>query len=308
MFFAVRAILPSNYQRVNLPHARSNALGNAARKDAAQRNLRQLQRNRHGCRTRRISKVSTMQAEPDLSARLAARAPNGRRPQVMHHRWETLLFLHWRCAPSHIQSTLPPGLTVDTFEGEAFIGITPFFMRNVRLVGMPMFPGMSFFQELNVRTYAFDHMGTPGVWFYSLDCNRAMAVLGARIMAGLRYFHAHMSGRRNTEVTFASRRRGTQLTARYRYRPLGNDRPTEPDSLEFFLLERYFLFSYRRERRTLFRGQVSHEPYRYRDVELSELSTIPAQLDDLRGLADWPDHACAVDGFDVQVFGQEKVS
>jgi uncharacterized protein len=245
---------------------------------------------------------------PDVSARLAARSPNGRRPPVMHHRWESLLFLHWRCPPSQIQKTLPPGLTIDTFEGDAFIGITPFFMSNVRVVGLPALPWLSFFQELNVRTYAFDHTGTPGVWFYSLDCNRALAVLGARVMTGLRYFFAQMSGRRNSEVHFASRRRGTHLTARYRYRPLDIERQTEPNSLEFFLLERYYLFAYRRERRTLLRGQVSHEPYRYRDVELSQLSSIPAQLDGFTKLADWPDHACAVDGLEVRVFGQEKVS
>jgi uncharacterized protein YqjF (DUF2071 family) len=132
-------------------------------------------------------------------------------------------------------------------------------------------------------------------------------VLGARVLTGLYYFLADMTGRRNNEISFTSRRRGTPLTATYRYRALGPERETGPNSLEFFLLERYYLFAYRREKGTLLRGQVSHEPYRYRDVELAELSTIPAQLDGFDKLADWPDHVCAVDGIDVRVFGQEKV-
>ena len=37
----------------------------------------------------------------------------------MHQRWEDLLFLHWRISPQRIQNTLPPGLGVDTFGGEA---------------------------------------------------------------------------------------------------------------------------------------------------------------------------------------------
>src|SRR4051794_24667910 len=92
-------------------------------------------------------------ATPDATARLLARSPNRRRPVVMHHRWEDLLFLHWQVDPAEIQKTLPPELTVDTFNGEAYVGITPFFMRNVRLTGTPALPWFSFFLELNVRTY-----------------------------------------------------------------------------------------------------------------------------------------------------------
>jgi uncharacterized protein len=251
--------------------------------------------------------MSALPAVPDVASRLAARTPDGRCPQVMHHRWESLLFLHWRCPASEIQRTLPPGLTVDTFAGDAYLGITPFFMRKIRLVGAPPLPRFSFFQELNVRTYAVDSSGTPGVWFYSLDCNRALAVLVARVAMALPYFAAEMSGRRGSDVHYASRRRGTKIPAVYHYYPLGPERGTTSESLEFFLLERYYLFAYRPERRRLLRGQVSHAPYRYRDVELIELSTIPAQLNGFKDLADWPDHACAVDGVDVRIFGQEKI-
>src|SRR5437764_7940826 len=93
---------------------------------------------------------------PDTAARLLARSPNGRRPVVMHQRWEDLLFLHWQMSRERIQKTLPPGLTVDTFDGHAWIGLSPFFMRNARVRGLPSLPWFSQFQELNVRTYAFD--------------------------------------------------------------------------------------------------------------------------------------------------------
>jgi uncharacterized protein YqjF (DUF2071 family) len=83
----------------------------------------------------------------------------------MHHRWESLLFLHWQVPPERIQQTLPAGLTVDTVEGDGFVGITPFFMRNVRPIGLPALPWLSEFQELNVRTYVFDRHGVPGIWF-----------------------------------------------------------------------------------------------------------------------------------------------
>src|SRR3954466_2394024 len=120
-----------------------------------------------------------MKQFPDAAARLAARTPNGERPVVMHHRWEALLFLHWLVSPAEIQQTLPPGLTVDTFEDQAYVAISPFFMRKVRPVGVPPLPWLSEFQELSVRTYVFDERGVPGIWFYSLDCDQPLAVAGA---------------------------------------------------------------------------------------------------------------------------------
>src|SRR5437868_7771671 len=145
-------------------------------------------------------------ALPDTAARLAAREPDGKRPQVMHHRWESLLILHWQVPPGRIQETLPDGLTVDTFEGEAFVGITPFFMRNVRPVGLPAVPWLSEFQELNVRTYVFDRCGVPGIWFYSLNCNQPLAVVGARALTGLPYFNADMKWNVGELIEYSCRR------------------------------------------------------------------------------------------------------
>src|SRR5437763_5271452 len=143
----------------------------------------------------------------DLAARLAAREPNARRPQVIYQRWESLLFLHWRLPAARIQATLPQELTVDTFNGDAFIGVVPFFMRNVRPVGLPTMPWISDFQELNVRTYVFDPNGTPGVWFYSLDCNQPLAVIAARALTGLEYRNAEMSAMTGEFIDYTCRRR-----------------------------------------------------------------------------------------------------
>lgn len=128
-----------------------------------------------------------------LAAQLAAREPDGRRPVVMHHRWDSLLFLHWTVPAESIRKTLPSGLTVDTRNEKAYLGITVFFMQKVRLTGFPPFPWFSAFQELNVRTYVVDRAGVPGVWFYSLDCNQPLAVVGARASTGLPYFRAKMT-------------------------------------------------------------------------------------------------------------------
>jgi uncharacterized protein len=253
------------------------------------------------------SNAQMLSPPPDRAARLAARTPDGRRRMIMRHRWEALLFLHWRVPAGLVQQTLPPGLTVDTWAGDAYLGITPFFMRNVRIVGLPQLPFVAHFLELNVRTYVYDRDRVPGVWFYSLSCNQPLAVIGARWTLGLLYRHASMAATRGEFIHYSCRRAGTNEPATYRYRGIGEASVTEPDSLEFFLLERYYLFAVRRG--TMLRAQISHAPYRYRAVEVPEFSTLPARLDGFTAFRGEPAaHACFVDGFDVDIYGADKVT
>ena len=86
-------------------------------------------------------------------------------------------------------------------------------------------------------------MAHPGVWFYSLDCNRARATFGARILQSLPYFLAEMRGERKDWIEYFARRRGSRQLTHFRYRAAGENRPTLTKSLEFFLLERYYLFA-----------------------------------------------------------------
>ena len=53
-------------------------------------------------------------------------------------------------------------------------------------------PGVSNFQEVNVRTYVFDENGTPGVWFYSLDADCWPGVQWGRRLFGLPYHWTRM--------------------------------------------------------------------------------------------------------------------
>ena len=223
----------------------------------------------------------------------------------MWHRWESLLFLHWRVSAERIQQTLPPGLTVDTYDGHAYVGIVPFLMRNVRPVGVPAIPWLSHFHELNVRTYAYDSDGVPGVWFYSLSCDQPLAVFAARALTGLNYLNASMWSKRGEVIDYSCRRTGSAVAARYRYRPLGPARIAEGDSLEFFLVERYYLFAIRRG--SLIRGQVAHQPYAIRDAELQEWSAEPAHLDGFRKIADEPVHICYADAVDVNIYAPEQI-
>jgi uncharacterized protein YqjF (DUF2071 family) len=223
---------------------------------------------------------------------------------MMIHHWEDLLFLHWRVSPDLIQATLPPGLFVDTFADAAWLGIIPFFMRDVRLVGLPAWSRFSEFQELNVRTYVYDAAGTPGVWFYSLECNQPLAVNGARLLTGLNYCHAQMCAQTNESITYSCQRTGAAESAIYVYRGEGEAQEAAPDSLEFFLLERYYLFAHRGA--SLVRAQVNHPPYQYRQANVTSYSTLPLAWNGLLEPRSPPDHQCFVDGLEVRIYATKK--
>jgi uncharacterized protein len=198
---------------------------------------------------------------------------------VMRQRWSGLLFLHWAIDPREIQARLPRGLHVDLFDGTAWIGVVPFAMERVHPVGLPPVPWISWFLELNVRTYVHDDAGRPGVWFFSLDCNQPVAVEVARRLFHLPYNHARMrSTTRDGQVSFVSRRRGSSEEATFRYRPPTRAAPAAEGSLEWFLVERYLLFTVGRGGRLL-AGRVHHAPYRIQRAEGASWSTVPLRED-----------------------------
>lgn len=243
---------------------------------------------------------------PSEAQREAARRPSPRLRTVMRQRWEHLLFLHWPVDAARLQRTLPPGLRADTFEGNGWLGIVPFAMRGVRPAGLPAVGPVSDFLELNVRTYVHDERGVPGVWFYSLDCNQPLAVLIARIFFGLPYRHAKMAATFGPAADYRSTRRGTAQEAHYAWQPQGPARTAVHGSLEFFLLERYHLYSRRGGK--LLRGTVAHEPYAFRTARLDTFSVLPAELAGFDGLSAPPSHACHADGVDVRILGLERVA
>lgn len=228
---------------------------------------------------------------------LRARVRPTRRP-VMRQSWDDLFFLHWEYAAEAIQSRLPAGLTVDTFEGKAYLGVVGFRMNAVRPLGLPALPWLSYFNELNVRTYVRDASGEPGVWFFSLDCDRAPAVMIARAGFGLPYEHAAMSF--GPGLAQSCRRQGEQETAQYAWSAVSSPQIATPGSLEFHLAERYSFFSERGGR--LVRGQVHHAPYELSSTDTTAWSDLPLRWDGFDVSGRPPDLAHCCQGVAIEAF------
>ena len=246
---------------------------------------------------------------PTLEQRLQARLRPDDQWQVMFQSWHDLLFLHWAFDPAIIQASLPAGLTVDSWEGKAYLGVVPFLMRNIRLRFLPAVPGVSNFHETNLRTYVYDKHGRPGVWFYSLDANQWLAVRTARALFQLPYFDAKMEHTKTDDgrITYSTQRTHDQKRpSTFDYQVGESIGAAQPGSFEFFLAERYLLFA-SRSNGQIYSGQVVHTPYPLFTAEVLQQDT---QLIELAGFTPPgrpPDHALFSPGVDVDVFPIKKI-
>lgn len=175
--------------------------------------------------------------------RLAMRGrPHG--TPIMHQTWEKLLFLHWPVAPELLRPHVPEQLEIDTFNGIAWIALTPFTVSNLALTSLPPIPGTSSFHELNLRTYVHAN-GVPGIWFFTLEASKLLPTLGARAFFWLDYRHSEIVFRTKADRLDFVARRSDNPDADFAasWRP-GELLPApETDSLSFFLTERYALFA-----------------------------------------------------------------
>ena len=190
-------------------------------------------------------------------------------PWLLRMRWLDLLFAHWPVDAAALRQRIPAELELETFEGQAWLGIVPFTMTDVSPRGLPAVPRFSTFPEANVRTYV-RHRGLPGVWFLSLDADSWATVRGARRVFHLPYAHARMRSRRiGEDIAYQSVRDDRSVPAARldaRYRPTGPPRAAEPGSFDQWSTDRMRLFSADRHGR-IWRSEIDHAAWPLQPAE-----------------------------------------
>ena len=179
--------------------------------------------------------------------------------------WRDLLFAHWEVPPETVGARLPERLVVDTFEGDAYLGVVPFRME----IGPGGIPFRLTFDELNLRTYVRGPDGGRGVYFFNLDADDRFGVTVARSLFRLPYYRADTEVRRRGDrVRFRSRRtHGGVPPARFEatYGPVDGAAAfaPEPGSLAAFLTENYRFYTTDDGGR-VYHGDIDHEPWSLR--------------------------------------------
>jgi uncharacterized protein YqjF (DUF2071 family) len=186
--------------------------------------------------------------------------PLPHQPWLMTQTWQNLLFAHWSVNPDQLNSRIPPGLELDTYDHQAWIGVVPFKM-GYRLRGSPW---SLMFGELNVRTYVVHH-GKPGILFFSLDASDFFTVYAARQTYALPYHFAKIKIQSQAEevIHFTCQRSGRQKGQGIfdgLYQPISPVFYAQENTLEHWLTERYCLYSINRAGR-LYRAHVHHLPW-----------------------------------------------
>lgn len=203
------------------------------------------------CASKRPAEAATA-GRPEAQP-LTPFAPRKIERVAMLQTWRQLTFLHWPYDPHAVQPLLPPGLTLDTFDNAAWIGLIPFEIHKLRAI--PHFP------ETNVRTYVIGPDGSRAVWFFSLDAARLAAVVGARVAYHLPYFWASMRVTlENGSLRYRSRRlHSPRVTSDILVTPGSPLALDELGDRDHFLTARYRLYTLLGGR--LGSAQIEHAPW-----------------------------------------------
>jgi uncharacterized protein YqjF (DUF2071 family) len=219
--------------------------------------------------------------------------------------WRDLLFLHWAVPERALRHLVPPALSIDTFEGAAYVGLVPFTMHDVRLGPVVV----ADFLETNLRTYVHA-AGVPGVWFLSLDAASSLAVWGGRTFYRLPYFGAAIACTKDdVGWTYSASRRGGKATLDLQWSTVDpSPRNAAPGTLEHFLVERYALYGPTR-RGGVYRVRVHHPPWPLQRARLGRLSTTLLTAAGVEGAGEPIDLALAsAAGVPVTTFAREPIA
>lgn len=249
--------------------------------------------------------------------------------------WSNLAFVHWRVPIQALRDVVPQPLSLDTWEDQAWLGMVAFEMSRIRPWWSPALPYLSAFPETNLRTYVHLDGAGPGVWFFSLDASRWLAVQAARWGWGLNYCWSRMRVQRryssvvdspqapsDSKVLLATPHQTDCVLSEVDYhsqrvwgQPAGVDlqlsiagqqqpRTAEPNSLEYFLCERYLLYTMSAKRQ-LFKARVHHAPYPLLDAKVEACrqnltETIGCRVDQI-------EHVIFSPGVEVRVYSLQSL-
>lgn len=191
-------------------------------------------------------------------------------PFSLHMGWRYVLFENWSVTPDVLEPHVPDTLELDTYNDRAWLSVVPFTNTDVRPTLLPSGFGYRL-PEINVRTYV-THNSQRGVYFFSLDAQGILSVLGARLFHHLPYYYAHITLEHSDgPIRFTSQRKHPGARpAKYHanYRQTGSQFYAKENSLAAFLTDRHYYFT---ETPTgdLRYAHVEHDPWPLYDATVT---------------------------------------
>lgn len=189
---------------------------------------------------------------------------------ALHMGWRDVLFASWPIEPERLLPRIPDALSLDTHEGQAWVSIVAVNNVDVRSRYIPHRLGFTV-PAVNLRTYV-RHEEKPGVFFFSLDAQSLITVLGARVMHHLPYRYARVTFTQEDDGVHVEteRRHPGARPARFTasYEPAGERFHPQPGTLPHFLVERYRTYT-ETDANTLASTNVQHKPWPLHDAHVT---------------------------------------
>src|SRR5262245_5748921 len=107
-------------------------------------------------------------------------------------RWTDIFLATYAVPPTRLHKLLPPGLELDTRDGQTFVSLVAFQFLDTRVLGVS-WPGYRNFAELNLRFYV-RHGGERGVVFIREFVSPRLVVGLARLIYNEPYCAAPLDG------------------------------------------------------------------------------------------------------------------
>lgn len=189
--------------------------------------------------------------------------PHSNVPWFMTQQWNNMAMFHWPIDTALLEKQIPEQLKIDTFDGVGWLSFAVFQVTHSRIRGFPKVPYFSTFIQINVRTYV-TYNGVSGVYFFSLDANKWPIVFGAKVAMKLPYKLAQMTMKNEqTDMYFNSSRKKTGSGSpafTCQYRPTSESFYPGANSLDYWLLERYCLWT--TKGKSVFRSDIHHDRWK----------------------------------------------
>lgn len=199
---------------------------------------------------------------------------------IMRQAWRNLVFLHWPIPKGILRKFIPTPLQIDTFNGYAWLGIVAFVMDGIYPRNIPFCSLIHKFPEVNLRTYV-QYRGKPGVFFLSLDVDNWASNIIAKRWFKLPYYPAQVTYEQNDRVIHCESIRksnNTQIRFKGRLRPSHKIFHARSETLDFWLTERYCLYSIDTNK-NVYCGEIHHRSWPLQKVDIEvEVNTLTSHL------------------------------
>ena len=221
---------------------------------------------------------------------------------TMYQQWDNLFFYHFKVEPKIIKNILPKDISLDLFEGKAYLAIVGFEMSSIYFSPCSFLKHPGFF-ELNLRTYVLLEDGTPAVYFFTLDSNSFLSSFIANLFFKLPYTHRYIQYKIKSEKgDFRAHDKVNKDNFSFQISEI-----FIADKKSFFLLERYHFITEKKGQ--FYKGALSHAPYQvfYIQNPLYETSLFKRFLPKNTNVSLDPLSCYFSKGFQVKVLSFKKI-